>query len=490
MRVKFLSHTPAHQKALDPPKEWIMIFFSFLFFLFVLYRALILDITFDEVYTIDLATQSIRDLFLHPRNFQSANNHILNSILIKPFLFLFGKKIIAIRLPNVIASFFFFLGNRKLALTLFDKRSHQWLGFLFLSLNLYLLDFFSLSRGYGLALTFEVWSLYFFLQYWMTFETPRVAWSFLFAGLAILSNFTWINYYLPLWCTLHALFLIRKVNLKQYWKMMKWPVLISFILLLLCFTPISFLKNADEFRWGSSGWWTSMHNMVSNMLYSNREVYMECIEIILGLFVLSALTITVLYRQQLKIVEKSTADIHRIYVLLFILLFIIFSSIAQRFLLGTMYMDGRKAILYYSLLFCLILVVAKKISESIMIPTLALCAVVSVGCQLNLKLVREWYLDAHITEALHVIKQSPESMISISCSWELQTPLQFYNRYFEKEKLLLHKVEKKGEGLQDSFWFITNNDLDKLPEGYRLLQEYDNQTYLYSKSSLPFPDIR
>ena len=73
-------------------------------FTIIVFRAFNLSITYDEVWTFDLASQSVLDIATAERNFTSANNHILNSILIKPFLVAFGHDIWVLRLPNVLAS--------------------------------------------------------------------------------------------------------------------------------------------------------------------------------------------------------------------------------------------------------------------------------------------------------------------------------------------------------------------------------------------------
>jgi uncharacterized membrane protein len=82
----------------------------------------------------------------------SANNHLLNTWLMKCSVNLFGESEFALRLPNVLAAGVYFFASGALLEKLFEKRWQIVLAFLVLTLNPFILDFFCVARGYGISL--------------------------------------------------------------------------------------------------------------------------------------------------------------------------------------------------------------------------------------------------------------------------------------------------------------------------------------------------
>jgi hypothetical protein len=86
-----------------------------------------------------------------------SNNHALNSILMKFCYFFFGSSELSLRLPNLIAGSLFIIYSLRIS-KLFG--SSFILGSLIVLLgNHHLIDFFSIARGYGLALAFQLIAL-------------------------------------------------------------------------------------------------------------------------------------------------------------------------------------------------------------------------------------------------------------------------------------------------------------------------------------------
>ena len=128
-------------------------------FTYEFYRALTFSITHDEAYTYLYC--------INPANFEDIyvpNNHLLNTILVKVFTFLFGNFEIIVRLPALIGFFLFLLGVYKISKLLFDNLIFQLINVLTLALNPMLLDIFVLSRGYSLALGFMMIGIFFFFK--------------------------------------------------------------------------------------------------------------------------------------------------------------------------------------------------------------------------------------------------------------------------------------------------------------------------------------
>lgn len=90
----------------------------------------------------------------------SANNHLLNSWMIRGSTALFGSALWALRLPNLLAHVVFLFYTAKLSLRLGQRYTAVFLFILF-NAHPYLLDFFSLARGYGLSMAGLAAALYY-----------------------------------------------------------------------------------------------------------------------------------------------------------------------------------------------------------------------------------------------------------------------------------------------------------------------------------------
>jgi len=92
------------------------------------------------------------------------NNHLLNSVLARFSLALLGTSELALRLPSVIAGFFFMLGVFAVLRSSVARPVIRWLAFAAIALHPLLLDFSIAARGYGMGLTLLVWAIYFCQQ--------------------------------------------------------------------------------------------------------------------------------------------------------------------------------------------------------------------------------------------------------------------------------------------------------------------------------------
>ena len=136
-----------------------------------------------------------------PRWGSSANNHLLNTWLMRLCSSLFGNAEISLRSPNIVAHAIYLIST-LLLLKRLEQPFIQVLGFVLLTLNPFVLDFFSLARGYGLALAWLMLSLYLLARAHEEKPAGRCAiygfLSTLGAGLAVLSNFSFLTYYVPM----------------------------------------------------------------------------------------------------------------------------------------------------------------------------------------------------------------------------------------------------------------------------------------------------
>ena len=125
---------------------------------FVWVHAFNMDMTHDEAYSFRLVKTNY---FI--AMFGSANTHWLNSFFMEILNMVFGDAPGWLRLHSVLAFPFFSLGIYRLG-QLIKGQPAQVMFYALILFNPYLLDFFSLARGYGLAMTFQAWSLVYFIK--------------------------------------------------------------------------------------------------------------------------------------------------------------------------------------------------------------------------------------------------------------------------------------------------------------------------------------
>ena len=94
-----------------------------------------------------------------------ANNHVLNSLLSWLSYSAFGNSELAIRLPNVLAGVLYFYYAYKLSFQVSNKRL-RWSLFLALACSRFVIEFFALTRGYGMSMAFMMVGV-FYLYRWM-----------------------------------------------------------------------------------------------------------------------------------------------------------------------------------------------------------------------------------------------------------------------------------------------------------------------------------
>jgi hypothetical protein len=184
----------------------VLIAATCLFFLaFVATRAARVPLTYDEAASyiryIDTAFPSVFDTNCFSIfTFEVATNHFLNTLLTKLCWVVAGGGELVIRMPNLIGYAIFMC----FSLLILRRRARPviaFAGFALLNLNPYVLEFFSLSRGYGLSLAFLMGAIFFLFRFLERLQTRDGACrdssrALVFTCGAVLANFALLNVYL------------------------------------------------------------------------------------------------------------------------------------------------------------------------------------------------------------------------------------------------------------------------------------------------------
>jgi hypothetical protein len=183
-----------------PPDRLALVLLGLGFLGYVGVRAWRLSITFDEAETFLLY---IRAPLLAVLNVATANNHLLNTLLVRFFAAVGGPAEFVLRLPNLLGYSVYLWFSIKLVRT-YVPRAFVIPGWLLLNLNPYLLDFFSLCRGYGLSVGLLLGSIFYFLEFHRFLpagvpgRTRLLSKSLGLCAFAVLANFSVLNVFLGL----------------------------------------------------------------------------------------------------------------------------------------------------------------------------------------------------------------------------------------------------------------------------------------------------
>ncbi|MEM6967403.1 MAG: hypothetical protein AAF573_21745, partial [Bacteroidota bacterium] len=308
-------------------------------------RAHLLSFTCDEASTyFSHLPRSVFQCFYSEVCWSDANNHLLNTFLMQVSTGIFGVSEWTLRLPNLFGHFLFLVFS-----TLLVRRfsSNFWVGlagFCLLNFNPYLLEFFSLARGYGLGIGWMMMSIYFLMR-WI--EEPKWTlgmYCYVGAIFSVLSNFVFLNYWASLCAVFILLIFFEKIGLKKAldFRWLSLPFVSAIVLFFLLVKPIQFLRNKGEFVFGKESFWDSFEGLVRVSLMSQGYLHPYTTHTFIGIAI-SLLIFSTLYgfyhygKNQKQLISK----IHFAAVLLLALLLL--GVFVQYYLLDVKFLEGRKA---------------------------------------------------------------------------------------------------------------------------------------------------
>jgi len=446
-----------------------------LLFMYTCIRAMRLSITWDEAYTyIEFARNG--KVFLRDYEMMSANNHLLNTALMMAFTKLFGLHEFAMRIPALMAHLLFLFFSARL-LRNFDNKWLALSAFVILNVNPYLLDFFSLARGYGLSLGLMMAGVYFF---WLACTTGRKGrWSLaamLFASLAVFANFVLLNYCLVLFGLLWLNAFrgegtsVMKTKMPAAIKSMAAPTIIMAVLLWVVIPVTLKLKAAGALFFGgeSSFWSDTISTVTERCLYDLG--YSHWIERIVKGAVLLVILLAAAYYAML-LLRKKAGTVFFPVALLLLLVLCSLSTVVQHWLLHTPYLMDRTAlflVVLFTLAFVFFIDEVLKVWPAVVgaAHVCALLLLLHFALCFNFSYVLEWKLDADVKEMLgdiEKIKKIPPGKETIS----IGIPLSFdpaINFYREKNRLLWLNTAWRNEtgNMQHDYFCLRQQDLPEM----------------------------
>ncbi len=404
----------------------------------IIYKAVTLPLTFDEVVTWDRYTTntSIPNVILAADG--SSNNHILNSLSIKVCQFILGDKPWALRLPNVLSFFLFVISVIALAKRYFEQSLLLLcLPLICVFLNPYLIDFFSLARGYGMANAFMACSISCLLLFSSGRQMKWYCLTILFAMLAAYSNFTFLIF----WAAINILLSGMLVNAGFVTIPVKRAFAITGLLAIsfaaLCYFPLKNMQQCIQSTFGdhTGFFYDTLLSETNRFNYGVplpglTDKILSMMVCIIGL--LSGLNFVLKLRKDLRSALTDPFN------LVFILLLLVWAlNMLQIYCFNTSYLSGRTALIYY-LMFVLVLVffvrdIAAKnlLLAQIASGLLSLLLLWHFAVAINLNSVYEWSFDAYTYDVMNTIEsykqQHPETKkIELNLTSFLHPSFSFY----------------------------------------------------------------
>lgn len=360
----------------------------------------------------------------------SANNHILNTMLMKICSVLLGDKEWALRLPNVLAHFAYLYYTLKI-LSLQKNKLISTCGFIVLNLNPFILDFFSIARGYGLALSLMMGSLYYFIKAIEHTKGYFLAYSICF--LAVYANFTLFNYYL---CMIFCNICITLISLNKFsWQSVKTLIrknttliIVNIAFFLVTVLVLSVLNSNKQFYVGADTIWDALQSFNLSALYNNIHM----LAVAKGLSALTILSIVVFITLVLKNLKSKTINSFSILAIIFISCIILI--LIEYWFFKMPLPEGRTGLYLFSLFFLILFFALQnftnRYSSKIIFTIPILLAVFSVcnfGINANLKSVLYMAYDANSKHVYAQIERDAHGKeANIYTDWLFEPSLNYY----------------------------------------------------------------
>ena len=405
--------------------------------------------------------------------------------------FILGTSEWALRLQSVIAHVFYLV----FTFLLVKKLPHKILavcGYVLLNVNPFLLDFFSLARGYAMAISFMIISIYYFPGYLKDQSQKKLIISLAAACLAVLANFTLLNYLLAL-----VIFYVICMAYKYY--LLKYPcrkilnegkiiLLVLVLMLAICYEPIRILvKNKQFYFGGDFGFWDdTTGSLIHKSLYGQpyEGKVFPVIQMIAEIATVG-LPLVVLYQ-----LSRRRPGAINIEALLFIslLLLIVASCCIQHSVLGTKFLLERCALFIIPIFMFLLIYLFDALFSigrtwqtvgTAVIIILASAAVFHFCRSCNLSYTYDWRFDADDPNMLADLGSEAgvagNRKIRLGISRLNEPSLIFYRT--TKKLSWLQEVDHSGiDGNFDFYYLpadaILNNGLVEILKEYKTAHSY------------------
>lgn len=464
-------------------------------FLVILYKVLHVPVTTDEVPTAFFYSNfSVWKIMMFPDNWP--NNHILNTILAKFSILIFGKEQWTVRLPNLLFFMLFAFGVWRILKLDLKPDSVYFLPAALLFVNPYLLDFFGLCRGYGISSTLVTISALLLLVGFKKRKDSFMWLSLLTSILASYANFTvlvfWASDVLLVW----LYFLIKN---EYQLKKMVVPTLVIFFIsiayLALIMVPIQKMQSTDQFKyWSSNGFYDdTIISLIHEWKYNSVILSKISSHFIFGIFAAIFLFNTsflFLHVRKKRFSPESFS--HPVVVATLLLLLPAGINLLQTLILGTPNLRGRTALFFYPLIAIYIVVMVslipkfkkRRVNKAVAIAVL-LVFVMNLSHRISLKSVREWAYDQDTLRVINYLKGKYDGTpVSLKTNWIFHPSFYFYSDSGKIPWIDLRYYDYNIDiNTTAEYYYIFASDYQLLAPRFDVVYKFSPERWLLKKKS-------
>ena len=461
-------------------------------------KAIRMQVTCDEAYTVQtLAPQPVWDLISYKDSY--TNNHILNTLLVKGLFSIFGMNHSLGRVPNIAAFILYFYFIYR-----FSKRyiSEDWVSLMFIGVmicNPYLLDFFALARGYGLAIGLMMGSIYFAARYLLDGNSKSLPLSILMAILSVYAQFAMLHFYLGLNLLLVLFQFIHyppNKDAKQFFYGLGIQAAGLAVLVFLIYLPITAILRDNQIAYyGTRGFWQdTLSSLIFHSVYAQGYFSDKTLDIFktltLTLFVFIALYFL------WNLIKKHLINSEKTYPSVFVASMFIctaLSVILQFHLLGNQYVTDRTALFFYPLLAMLMPIVAvwsfqfkRKLGIAVSIIFIVF-SLNHVKRSYSFTMYREWWYDAHTYEVLDFLKtdydkSDKKQPVRFNMTWMFNPSFTYHREKGQMTFIAPLKYDKQPDTTNVyDFYYCTRDELPALEKQYEKIKEWDSGQWILMK---------
>lgn len=414
----------------------LLVLIAFAFISYLVMRAFILPITIDEAYSIlQYVPKTCWEILTYDYQEPSANNHILNTLSIKLLTQIFGVNLLSARLGNLLAGALFAVTGIWLVRQFFTNSWARmaalilWLG------NVYMCEFFSIGRGYGMSIGLMSLAICFTVKYFQHEDFKYLVAALIAAMLMVAASFTLLSFYI----CLSGILLLKLWPPNNDWlKKISVFMVAHLLLFLLLFLPVTRMLAFKEFdKFGVNGFYQdTVSDFLRTYLKGAKlpgEHSLQIIAWVLTAWVVMAAMVACYKWWREKTPSWPTA-------LLILMPGTVAIYISMTVFTDAAWLPARSCQFFYPLLvltyFCigkwLVNVLGKWLKPPLILGSLA--SITWFTSVANLEYSREWWFDRDTVAILNYLKNQHQQE-------ERQTPIKFNSHWMYSLSFKFHLLD-------------------------------------------------
>jgi len=436
------------------------------------YRAAVLSITHDEAVIHQLIIQYSR---LEIFNYVISQDHMIHTWLMKFTSQQFQDNEYILRLPNLLGHLLYIIFSILLLVKL--KNPHLLIaGFVLLNCNPYLLDFFSIARGYGLSLSIMMISIYFGFSFVLSRRTHLLILSFFFSILSVLTVITLLNFIIALGGTLALTMIFWWAQNKFKLKRDLLHISVIFLLVMVASLVLLYLKLGEplnRLQTENFIYQTSQSNFyletIRSIIYRSSYNYDQILVVDIGSYIFIAAFLLAFFIIAPMIIKKDYSFTGRLmFFSLMIFLIVVISTTLQNSLFDIRFLGNRTATFIAPLMVLFIVGFVDELSQlkTIRIPVIVLIYLAAAlflfntAKNANLEKYLDWPYESSTKEMMHDLCEDaghkPGKNYKMGIVWLYEPSINFYRFIWDID--WLEEVDRKGYIGDFDYFYVLEKD--------------------------------